>query len=89
MTKWVEPRALPRATEHALSYLLYAEIFSRFGAPKDIVTDGGPQFTSRLIKVITERYHIKNVVTSPQANEKVEGINRILESILTKTFHLH
>ena len=65
VTKWVEPRALPRATEHALSCLLYAEIFTRFVVPKDIVTDGGPQFTSRHIKSITERYHIKNVVTSP------------------------
>ena len=81
MTKWVEPTALPRATEHALSCLLYAKIFTRFGVPKEIVTDGGSKFTSKLIKYLIIRYHIKHKVASPyhpQANEKVEGTNKNL-----------
>ena len=65
MTKWVEAKALPRATEQEVSYFLYADIFTRFGFLREIVTDGGSQFTSKLIKALTTQYHIKHRVTSP------------------------
>ena len=87
MTKWVEAKELPWATEQEVSYFLYVDIFTRFGVLRDIVTNGGLQFTYKLIKSLTTQYHIKHRVTSPyhpQANGKVEGTNIILESVLTK-----
>ena len=51
--KWVEVKALPRATEQAVSYFLYVDICTWFGVPREIVTDGGSQFTSKLIKALT------------------------------------
>jgi hypothetical protein len=49
VTKWVEAKALPKATEDAVANFLYEDIFVHFGFPREIVTDQGTQFTSRLI----------------------------------------
>lgn len=39
VTKRIEAKALPRATEQAVAYFLYEDIFTRFGVPREIVTD--------------------------------------------------
>ena len=92
VTKWIEAEELPWETEQATSYFLYVEIFTRFGIPREIVTDGGSQFTSKLIKSLIQKYHIKNIVTSPyhpQDNRKLEGTNRVLEYPHTNNVQLH
>ena len=53
VTKWVEAKALPRATEQAVSDFLYEKVFTRFGVSREIVIDRGLQFTSKLIKSLT------------------------------------
>jgi transposase InsO family protein len=56
------------------------------------VTDGGTQFTSWLVRDLMENYKIKHKVTTPyhpQENGQVEGTNKILEAIITKTVRLH
>jgi hypothetical protein len=60
--------------------------------PREIVTDQGAQFTSKLVQAITEKYQIKHHKSSPyhpQANGKVESTNKVLEAILTKTVQQH
>ena len=42
MTKWVEVVALVKANDQVVMDFLYGEIFTHFGVPKEIVTDGGP-----------------------------------------------
>ena len=42
MTKWVEVVALVRANDQAIIDFLYAEIFTRFGVPREIVIVEGP-----------------------------------------------
>ena len=42
VTKWVEAKALTRATEQAILDFLFEDIFVCFGIPKEIVTDGVP-----------------------------------------------
>ena len=49
VTKWIEAKALPKDTEQAVADFLYEDIFTRFDIPKEIVTDQGTQFTSKLI----------------------------------------
>eukprot|EP00253_Pinus_taeda_P034665 PITA_34665 len=44
--KWVKVKALTRTTEQTASDFQFEDIFVQFGIPKDIVIDGGPQFTS-------------------------------------------
>ena len=49
VTKWVEAKPLPRATEQTVVNFLFEEILVRFGVPREIVTDQGAQFTSKLV----------------------------------------
>ena len=44
MMKWVEVVALVKFNDQAMIDLMYGEIFTRFGVPKEVVIDGGSQF---------------------------------------------
>ena len=92
VTKWVEEKALTRAMEKAGSDFLFEDIFFCVGIPIEIVTDGGPQFTSHMIQNLVEKYKIHHRITTPyhpQMNDKVESTNKVLEGILTKTVASH
>jgi len=92
VTKWVEAKPLPRATEQTVVNFLFEEIFVRFGVPREIVTDQGAQFTSKLVQEIAEKYKIKHRKSTPyhpQANGQVESTNKTLEGIITKTVQMH
>jgi hypothetical protein len=85
VSKWVEAKAIFRATEKSILEFIYEDIFTRFSFPREIVTNQGTQFTSKLMK---EKYGIKHHKSSPyhpQANGQVESTNKVLEAILTKT----
>jgi hypothetical protein len=88
MTKWVEAKALHRATKEAVIKFLFTDIFTRFGMPRELVTDGGPPFSSHGFKATLQKYHIQQRMTTPyhpQANGQVESTNKVIEAILTKT----
>jgi transposase InsO family protein len=65
VTKWVEAKSLFRATENSVVEFIYEDIFTCFGVPHEIVTDQGTQFTSKLMKELTEKYGIKHCKSSP------------------------
>eukprot|EP00253_Pinus_taeda_P026994 PITA_26994 len=80
VTKWAEAKALVRATEHTVVNFLFEEIFVKYGVPREIVTDQGTQFTSKLVKDIIDKYQIKHRRSTPyhpQANGQVESTNKI------------
>jgi hypothetical protein len=54
VTKWVESKALYSTNEQSIVYFLFEEIFTHFGVPREIVIDQGTQFTSNLVKDLTE-----------------------------------
>jgi hypothetical protein len=54
VTKWVEEKSLQSASEQSVVDFLFNEIFTRFGVSQEIVTHQGTQFTSNLVKVVTE-----------------------------------
>jgi len=71
---------------------LHEQIFVRFGIPREIVIDGGTQFTSRLVRELMDNYNIKHKVTTPyhlHENGQVEGTNKILEETITKIISMH
>ena len=71
MNKWVEAKELHRATEEEVINFLFEDIFIRFGVPRELVTDGGPPFTSHGFKSTLQQYHIQHRMTTtyhPQAN---------------------
>eukprot|EP00253_Pinus_taeda_P005544 PITA_05544 len=85
------PEALPRATKDFVIQFLF-HIFVQYGLPRDIITDGGPQFAGNKIAATLKNYHIQHKITTPyhpQANGQVESSNKIVEAILTKTIASH
>eukprot|EP00253_Pinus_taeda_P020089 PITA_20089 len=88
VTKWVEAEALPRATEEfVIQFMLH--LFVRYGLPREIITDSGPQFAGNRIATTLNNYHVQHKITTPyhpQANGQVESSNKIIETIFTKTF---
>ena len=71
---------------------MFQDIFVHFGIPREIVKDGGPWFTSHLIKKLVEKYIIHHRITSsyhPQANGQVESTNKVIKGILIKTVANH
>ncbi len=68
---------LPTAFETAEDLL--EKVFHFYGIPKDIVSDRGPQFTSRVWKSFCQQLHINVSLTSgyhPQSNGQVERLNQ-------------
>ena len=65
MTKWVEVVALVRANNQDITDFMYREIFTRFGVPKEVVTNGGPQFVSHQFEALLRKYHIQHWIASP------------------------
>eukprot|EP00253_Pinus_taeda_P007096 PITA_07096 len=64
VTKWVEAEALPRATkESVIQFLLH--LFIRYGLPREIITDGGPQFAGNIIAATLNNYHVQHKITTP------------------------
>lgn len=92
VTKWVEVKAMTHARDNKVAEFLYEQIFTRFGVPRDLVTDQRAQFTSNLITAMINDYQIRHRKSSPyhpQANRQTEVTNREIEAILTKTVQLH
>jgi hypothetical protein len=71
---------------------LFEEIFVRYGVPREIVIDGGAQFTGIGLRHFSRntRFSIESLLlTTSQANGQVESTNKVLENILTKTVANH
>ena len=91
VTKWVEVEALPRAMEDIVIHFLF-QIFMRYGLPREIITNGGPQFVGHKIATTLKSHHIMHIITSPylpQENDQVESTNKLIEAIVTKTVTSH
>eukprot|EP00253_Pinus_taeda_P025705 PITA_25705 len=70
----------------------HQDIFTRFGVPREIATDQGKKFTSRVVQKIVKEHKIKHQNSTPyhpQENGQVESTKKVIEAILTKTVHLH
>ena len=57
VTKWVEAVALPRATEETLINFIF-KIFVRYGLPREVITDGGPQLVGHKVAATLRNHHI-------------------------------
>ena len=88
VSKWVEAIAT-RTNDHKVVVKFMKEnIFSRFGMPRAIISDGGAHFCNRVFESLLKKYSIRHKVTTPyhpQANGQVEVSNREIKFILEKT----
>jgi hypothetical protein len=84
-SKW--PEAFPLASQEAteVSKVLFREIFSRYGAPRTIVSDRGRNFMSKLVNALCEIFQVTHHCTSsyhPQTNAECERKNSTIEQSL-------
>lgn len=78
-SKWPELVCLSSATSTTIIRSLKA-LFSRWGIPRMITTDGGPQFVSNEFEDFLKAYgitHRRTPFYHPQGNSGVERLNRV------------
>ncbi|KAK3533208.1 hypothetical protein QTP70_013610 [Hemibagrus guttatus] len=75
--KLIPLKGLPTAMQTADA--MFAHVFRNFGLPEDIVSDRGPQFTSRVWRALCARLDIGVSLSSshhPQSNGQAERLNQ-------------
>nr|GEZ26157.1 reverse transcriptase domain-containing protein [Tanacetum cinerariifolium] len=87
LSKWVEAKALP--TNDARVFVKFLKsLFSRFGTPKDIISDRGTYFCNDQFSRVMEKYGVTHRLSTayhPQTSGQVEVTNRGLKRILERT----
>lgn len=77
---------LHKATSKAVVGIL-KKLFTLFGIPTTIISDGGPQFTASDFQIFTKKWGITHVRSSPHypnANGKAESAVTIMKHLLLK-----
>ncbi|XP_045797767.1 uncharacterized protein LOC123891949 [Trifolium pratense] len=88
VSKWVEAIASPKADGKTVIKFLKRNIFTRFGTPRVLISDGGSHFCNSQLAKALEHYGVKHKVASPyhpQTNGQAEVSNREIKKILEKT----
>jgi hypothetical protein len=88
VSKWVE--AVPSKTnDHKVVVkFLQDNIFTRFGTPRAIISDGGSHFNNQVFASLLKKYGITHKVGTPyhpQTSGQVEISNREIKGILERT----
>ncbi|XP_019236545.1 PREDICTED: uncharacterized protein LOC109216807 [Nicotiana attenuata] len=87
-SKWVEVATLPTNDAKEVIVFLRKNIFTRFGTPRVIISDGGTHFCNRALAKLLEKYDVCHKVATPyhpQTSGQVEVSNREIKTVLTKT----
>ena len=87
VSKWVE--AIPcRTNDHKVVLKFLKEnIFSRFGVPKAIISDGGTHFCNKPFEALLAKYGVKHKIATPyhpQTSGQVELANKEIKNMLMK-----
>lgn len=88
ISKRVESVVVRNNKAWSVTAFLKKHIFSRFGAPCTINSDGGSHFCNHHFKCLLEKYGVKHKVETPdhpQTIGQVKVSNREIKSILVKT----
>ncbi|CAF1502254.1 unnamed protein product [Adineta steineri] len=83
-TRWVEIFPMNLTTSSAIAEILINEVFSRYGLPKYILSDNGPQFISNIFNAFCQLFTIQRKFTAnyhPQTN-MTERVNRTLKPLI-------
>ncbi|XP_062574843.1 uncharacterized protein K02A2.6-like [Saccostrea cucullata] len=85
-SKWPEVVKLPGLSSYATIQCLKSQ-FSRNGLPDKVLTDNGPQFSSKEFRDFSKEYSFVHVTSSlhlPQANGQAERTVRTVKNLLRK-----
>ena len=86
-SKWAEAIPLASHTAPVVARALVEHVFTRFGAPKQLLSDRGPEFESHLFQDLMNWYGVDKLRTTaykPSTNGVVERFHRTLNSMLGK-----
>ncbi|GJZ82447.1 reverse transcriptase domain-containing protein [Tanacetum coccineum] len=87
LSKWVEAKALPTNDARVVVKFLKS-LFSRFGAPRAIISDRGTHFCNDKFARVMSKYGVTHRLSTPyhpQTSGQVEVTNRGLKRILERT----
>ena len=65
VSKWMEAISLSNNEGKIVTAFIKKNIFSPFGNPRAIISDGGSQFYNRLFKGLLEKYGVHHNVSTP------------------------
>ena len=91
VSKWVEAQALPTNDARVVVKFL-KKLFSRFGAPRALISDRGTHFCNVQLEKVLKRYGVTHRLATPyhpQTSGQVEVSNHELKRILEKTVEHH
>ena len=87
VSKWVKAIALANNEGKSVTTFLKKNIFSIFGTPRDIISDGESHICNKLFEGLLKKYGVFHKVSTPyypQTSGKVEVSNREIKHILAK-----
>ena len=85
--KWIKAEALSSIQDRDVTQFIWKNIVCRFGIPRSIVSNNGPQFDSRVYRNLCQELKIKNLYSTPrypQSNGLAEASNKTLLTALKK-----
>jgi hypothetical protein len=85
-TKYLETKAIPTGSAEEIAQFLLRDVYCRHGIPRQILSDRGTAFKSRLVAEITEAFGAKQLFSTafrPQTNGLVEHINGVLAQMIS------
>ena len=85
--KWIEADAFSSIKDRDFTRFIWKNIICRFGIPRSIMSDNGPQFDSRVYRDFCQELKIKNLDSTPrypQSNGQAEASNKTLLTALKK-----
>ncbi|XP_014496648.1 uncharacterized protein LOC106758216 [Vigna radiata var. radiata] len=80
--------ACPKNDASTFIKFLKREIFSRFGTPRVLISDGGSHFRNSQLAKVLKHYGVRHKVAAPyhpQTNEQAEVSNKEIKRILERT----
>ena len=86
-SKFVEFTELKKDQESSTVIEFFKEQFARHGIPEQVITDGGPQYSSRVFRDFATCYGFQHIMSSPeypQSNGFAESQVKVLKNIMKK-----
>ncbi|CAN6453582.1 unnamed protein product [Victoria cruziana] len=88
VSKWVEAVATRTNDHKVVLKFIKHNIFSRFGVPRAMISDGGKHFRNVQVAALLRKYSVHHRIATPyhpQTSGQVEVSNREIKCILEKT----
>jgi hypothetical protein len=85
-TKWMQCRAVRKATARAVTQALYEEVITLFGCPVTVISDNGTQYSGGTFRTLLQELGIVHRLTppyTPRANP-VERTNKTLKTMVAQ-----